>query len=273
MKSNRDVSAENLFYEVNPVCRMEELILSDVVAVECREFIEEQHKLGLLRAKNLEPRHRILLVGPPGNGKSLLAEAIASELAVELLIIRYESIMTDSFGAPSSRLSRLFDQVKTRRCVLFFDEFDIIARERDIHERSIVGALVFQIDDLPSHVVIIAATNHPELLDRGVDRRFQVKLNLSTPNQKQIEDYLRRFEDRTGEKFVVSVAALAKQLEGASFSEIEQFCLDIRRRSIMSPDWDKPRIIKKRLKRWMERFGHGADSGAGGTDLFKMIKL
>ena len=112
----------DLFYDIVPRRRLDDLLLTEGVSTACREVIEEQHRADLLRAHNLEPRHRILLAGLPGNGKTSLAEAIATELAVPLLVVRYESVIASYLGETAVRLARLFDQVRIRRCVLFFDE-------------------------------------------------------------------------------------------------------------------------------------------------------
>jgi len=119
----------NLFFELNPTRRMDDLILSNMVTSACKELIEEQNRSDILRSHNLEPRHRILLAGPPGNGKTSLAEALAAELAVPLLAVRYEAVIASYLGETAVRLSRLFEQVRTRRCLLFFDEFGFSQQE------------------------------------------------------------------------------------------------------------------------------------------------
>lgn len=250
----------NFFFELNPTRSMGDLILSDIVTSACKELIEEQNRSDLLRAHNLEPRHRILLAGPPGNGKTSLAEALAAELAVPLLVVRYESVIASYLGETAVRLSRLFDQVRTRRCVLFFDEFDVVGKERgDIHEtgeiKRVVSSLLLQVDALPSYVIVVTATNHPELLDRAVWRRFQIRLELPAPTQKQTEEWFRRFEDRMGERLGVSVSTLANNLKGANFSELEQFGQDIQRRYVLSlPQANMQQIIKERLSQWEHRY-------------------
>ena len=90
----------------------------------------EQHRAGLLRSHNLEPRHRVLLVGPPGNGKTSLAEAIAEALAVQFFVVRYDAIIGSFLGETATRLRRVFDYARTTPCVLFFDEFDAVGKER-----------------------------------------------------------------------------------------------------------------------------------------------
>ena len=255
----------NLFHEINPIRRMEDLVLSDIITSACRELIEEQNRSDLLRAHNLEPRHRILLAGPPGNGKTSLAEVLATELAMPLLVVRYEAVIASYLGETAVRLSRLFDQVRTRRCVLFFDEFDVVGKERgDIHEtgeiKRVVSSLLLQVDALPSYVIVVTATNHPELLDRAVWRRFQIRLELPVPTHKQTEEWFHRFEDRMGEKLSVSVSTLAKNLKGANFSELEQFSQDVQRRYVLSlPQANMPQIIKERLSQWEHRFSPTAD--------------
>jgi SpoVK/Ycf46/Vps4 family AAA+-type ATPase len=252
--------ATHLFYEISPTRRLEELILPEVVNTACRELIEEQNRADLLRSHNLEPRHRVLLAGPPGNGKTSLAEALASELAVPLLVVRYDAVIASFLGETATRLSRLFDQVRTRRCVLFFDEFDVLGKERgDIHEtgeiKRVVSSLLLQVDALPSYVVVVTATNHPELLDRAVWRRFQLRLELTPPTPRQIEEWVRQYEEGLGIQLGIAGTVLLRHLKGASFSELEQFGQDIHRCYVLSlPKADISRIIKERLNQWKHRF-------------------
>lgn len=256
----RNSQPTDLFHDIEPRRRLHDIILPASVELACKELTEEQNRCDLLRAHNLEPRHRVLLAGPPGNGKTSLAEVLATELAVPLLVVRYESIIASYLGETAVRISRLFDQVRTRRCVLFFDEFDVVGKERgDIHEtgeiKRVVSSLLLQVDALPSYVVVVTATNHPELLDRAVWRRFQLRLELPAPTPKQIEEWFRRFEERLGEKLGVSLTTLANQLKGANFSEIEQFGHDVQRRYVLSlPQTDMQQIIKERLSQWERRF-------------------
>ena len=175
--------------ELTPRRRIEDLILSDLARRACGELIEEQHRTALLRAHSLEPRHRVLLVGPPGNGKTSLAEAIAEALAVPFFVVRYEAMIGSFLGETATRLKRVFDYARTTPCVLFFDEFDAVGKERgDVHEtgeiKRVVTSLLMQVDDLPSYTVVVAATNHAELLDRAAWRRFRVRLLLNPPTGK-----------------------------------------------------------------------------------------
>lgn len=258
--ASRNGPLRELFYEISPVRRLEDLLLPDLIQAACRELIEEHHRTDLLRAHNLEPRHRILLAGPPGNGKTSLAECLATELALPLLFVRYESVIASYLGETAIRLSRLFDQVRTRRCLLFFDEFDVVGKERgDVHEtgeiKRVVSSLLLQIDDLPSHVVVVTASNHPELLDRAVWRRFQLRLYLPPPQPKLIEEWFRRFEERFGMEFGYPADTLANHLKGLSFSELEQFSLDVQRRYVLAlPSANLSHIVSDRLKQWEHRF-------------------
>ena len=257
--TGRNGQIADSFHEVAPERRLADLVLPDVVANAVGELVEEFRRVDLLRAYNLEPRHRVLLIGPPGNGKTSLAEALATELAIPLYAVRYESVIASYLGETAVRLSRLFDTVRTRRCVLFFDEFDVVGKERgDIHEtgeiKRVVSSLLLQIDDLPSHVVVVTATNHPELLDRAVWRRFQLRLNLPAPTARLAEEWFNRFEKRVGKKLGYKPATLAKQLNGLSFSELEQFALDVQRQHVLTlPDGDVRAIVAERLKQWQCR--------------------
>jgi SpoVK/Ycf46/Vps4 family AAA+-type ATPase len=256
----RNGIGHDLVFDIEPHRRLEDLILPETVTAACRELVEEQHRTDLLRSFNLEPRHRILLAGPPGNGKTSLAEALASELASRFLVVRYESVIASYLGETAVRLARLFEQARLQRCVLFFDEFDVVGKERgDAHEtgeiKRAVSSLLLQVDALPSYVVVVTATNHPELLDRAVWRRFQLRLELPKPSQLQVQEWFRRFEERTSLRLGLAPSTLAKRLNPRSFSEVEQFGLDLQRRYVLGlPDTDLRKITEERLKQWKQRF-------------------
>ncbi|MCU1305533.1 MAG: family ATPase [Acidobacteriaceae bacterium] len=248
-------SSPQLFYDRSPLKELSDLVLSEAVRKVVCEFIEEQHRADLLRSYNLEPRNRLLLIGPPGNGKTSLAEACANALAVPFLTVRYDALIGSYLGETAVRVRQLFDLVRKQRCVLFFDEFDAIAKERgDIHEtgeiKRVVSSLLLEIDRLPSYVTVLTATNHAELLDRAVWRRFQIKLYLGRPDKRQIVDWLGQFEGRTSIR--IGSKGIAERLEGVSFSELEDIALDVARRSVLSPDVRKDKIVAGALRYWAE---------------------
>jgi SpoVK/Ycf46/Vps4 family AAA+-type ATPase len=252
--------AHDLFVEVTPRRSFEDLILPENVVTACHELVEEQHRHDLLRSYDLQPRNRVLLAGEPGNGKTSLAEALAHALMVPLVVARYDGLIASYLGETASRLRKLFEHVRTRACVLFFDEFDTIGKERgDLHEtgeiKRVVSSLLLQIDDLPSHVVVVTATNHPELLDRAVWRRFQLRLELPRPTPKEIEDYFTGVGSRLKFSLEVSSKSLAEKLQGASYSELEDFVSDVSRRYVLAlPEANIKKIVQQRLAQWQSRF-------------------
>ncbi len=251
----------DLVFEINPQKRFDDLIINEQTLKICQELIEEQNRADLLRSHGLEPRSRILLAGPPGNGKTSLAEALAAHLMYPLLVIRYENLIGRYLGETASRLQKVFSYVKTRNCVLFFDEFDTIGKERgDTKEtgeiKRVVSSLLLQMDSLPSYVVVITASNHPELLDRAVWRRFQLRLELKPPDVKQIECFIELFIERTRMDFNYSPKSLSQKLSGYSFSEVEEFCTDIVRQAVLTNKQDDARnIVSLKLKQWRSKFG------------------
>jgi AAA+ superfamily predicted ATPase len=248
-----------LLFEIEPRRTLPSLFLDDDARLAVQELLEEQQRCDLLRSYGLEPRHRVLLSGPPGNGKTTLAEAIAFELMVPMFVVRYESVIGSFLGETSSRLKRLFDFVRTHHCVLFFDEFDTLGKERgDTHEtgeiKRVVSSLLLQIDALPSHVVVVTATNHAELLDRAVWRRFQIRLDLPLPTLNQRIDWFVQFEKKVGVPLGISARAIATQLKAVSFSDLELFCMDVQRRYILSlPNNDIRKVVADRLEQWKAR--------------------
>ena len=245
--------------ELAPRKRLSDLFLTDSARRACEELIEEQHRAALLRAHSIEPRHRILLAGPPGNGKTSLAEALAEALITPFLIVRYEALIGSFLGETASRLKRVFDYARTTPCLLFFDEFDAVGKERgDLHEtgeiKRVVSSLLMQVDELPSTTVVVAATNHGELLDRGVWRRFQVRLALNAPTQRDLATYIARFAESFEEPLGRTPATIAKRLGAVSYAEAEEFCRDLRRRSLLAMgETTLAQIAAETLKLWETR--------------------
>ena len=261
---------QNLFIEKIPERKLDQLLLPQSVLVSCRDLIEEQSRADLLHSYGLEPRNKILLVGPPGNGKTSLAEALAEELMLPFLTVKYESIVGAYLGETASRLGKLFDYAKTRQCVLFFDEFETLGKERgDTHEtgeiKRVVSSLLLQIDALPSYVIVIVATNHDALLDRAAWRRFQLRLSLPKPSRRELEMWFAQFRKRTGFDFGLEPSTLAKKFLGKSYAEAEEFALSVYRKYILRiPDGNAKEITRAELKLYLSGLQENRDNSQGG---------
>lgn len=252
---------QNSFYEVYTEKTLEDIILPDNVLRACNELIEEHQRRDLLRSYNLEPRHKLLLSGPPGNGKTTLAEALANQMMLPLYIVKYEGIISRYLGETSIQLDKLFDHVKSRRCILFFDEFDAISKERGDENdngeiKRVVNSLLKQIDNLPSHVIVIGATNHEQMLDKAIWRRFQLQLTLPQPTRKMAISWFDTFIERTGHSLGYASSTLADKLKGLSFAELQEFSLDVQRQYVLGlPESEKnlKSIVKDKLEFWTNR--------------------
>jgi hypothetical protein len=236
--NNGSGSGRDTIIEVDPRIRMEDLILPLPVKENGRQLIEEHARADVLRAHGYEPRHRILLSGPPGNGKTSYAEAVAEALALPLFVVRYDALIGSYLGETNARLRKLFDYIRTQPCVLFFDEFDAIGKERgDTHEtgeiKRVVSFLLMQLDKLPSYVIVIAATNHAELLDRAVWRRFQMRLSFPAPDKKFIGAFLDRVVSEWPQRPSKSIESIVARLGTVSYAEALDFCQSVRRRQIL----------------------------------------
>jgi SpoVK/Ycf46/Vps4 family AAA+-type ATPase len=239
---------------ITPQRSLASLVLAAATREACEELVEEQERVELLRAHALEPRHRVLLTGPPGNGKTSLAEAIAEALYLPLVRVRYEAVIGSFLGETGARLAKVFDFARARRCVLLLDEFDAIAKERgDEHEtgeiKRVVSSLLLFVDEVPSHVVLVAASNHPELLDRAVHRRFELHLGLPMPSHAQRAAYFESFLPTLGSNPGYTPRRLADATETASFSQLHDLVLDIRRRHVLHPERDLRHLIEQRIRR------------------------
>lgn len=249
----------DFLWETKPERRLADLFLQPDTLEIIKGLVEEQLRSQLLQSYGLEPRHRIMLAGPPGNGKTALAEAIAYELSMPLLTVRYDTVIGKYLGETSSRLAKVFDYARQTRCVLFFDEFDAIGKERgDKREtgeiKRVVNGLLMQIDSLPSYTTVIVASNHPKLLDTGVWRRFQIRLYMPQPTRQQLERFIDHYAQETQFNFGLSASTIANKLHKPSYAEAEEFCLDVMRRATLDHERENAKkVTTAMLKQWLVR--------------------
>ncbi len=167
--------------------RLNDMVLSTALAERLRRVLQEQRQQERLRARGLAPRRKLLLVGPPGSGKTMTAAALAGELKLPIFTVLYEGLIGKMMGETASRLRLVFDAIAAQRGVYFFDEFDAIGAQRtglnDVGEiRRVLNSFLqfLENDDGPS--LIVAATNHPELLDKALYRRFDDVIAYDLPS-------------------------------------------------------------------------------------------
>ncbi|MDW8371566.1 MAG: ATP-binding protein [Geminicoccaceae bacterium] len=262
-------SGKEAILEITPRTRLDELLLTLPVREAARQLVEEHARADVLRAHGLEPRHRVLLSGPPGNGKTSFAEAIAEALALPMFVVRYDVLVGSYLGETNARLRRLFDYARTTPCILFFDEFDALGKERgDIHEtgeiKRVVSFLLVQIDQLPSWTITVAATNHAELLDRAVWRRFQLRLAFPAPGPAEIAAFLAKQMERWPQRPSLSPERIAQRLGAPSYAEARDFCLDVRRRVVLGlGEVGVDAALEAELRTWEARVRPESGDGGG----------
>jgi SpoVK/Ycf46/Vps4 family AAA+-type ATPase len=184
-----------------PDLRLTDMVLPDSLRHRLQRVLGEQRQQVSLREHGLMPRRKILLVGPPGSGKTMTASALAGELYLPLFTIVLDGLITKFMGETAGKLRLVFDAIQTTRGVYLFDEFDAIGARRgerqDVGEiRRVLNSFLQFLEQDDSQSLIIAATNHPELLDRALFRRFDDVMEYVVPDRPLIEALLRTRLDR-----------------------------------------------------------------------------
>lgn len=249
-----------------PVRDLEEIILAD----DTREVIEsvllERRRSDLLGSYGLSSIERLLFCGPPGCGKTLAAEVLATELSLPLAIIQLDSVVSSYLGQTATNLRRIFDFIAANECVALFDEFDALGKKRsDSSEhgevRRVVNAVLQLMDAYRGDSLLIAATNHEQVLDPAIWRRFEEVLLFEPPNIAQIRKFVRMKLSGVRRKFEIDDAPVDEWFSGISYADIERVLIRALKNMILrGEEFIESRHIEHALTREKRRRVLSTDS-------------
>lgn len=254
-----------------PQTRLNEMVLTSRLADRLHRIVEEQKHLDRLKAHDLHPRQRLLLVGPPGCGKTMTASALAGELGLPLLVVRLEGLITKYMGETSAKLRLIFDAVERTRAVYLFDEFDSIGLERgsssDVGEiRRILNSFLMFMERQTGASLLIAATNHAHALDAALFRRFDDLLEFDLPTSELITKTLKQRLANVRVERGINWKTVARKAEGMSYAEIGKACNEAVKQMLLA---DRRTLTKAELLGALEErrmFLKRGKPGPGVTD-------
>ncbi|MGE8536559.1 MAG: AAA family ATPase [Chryseobacterium sp.] len=192
------------------------------------QLIKEHNYIKELQEYGLPVNNKILLQGSSGCGKTMTAKAVANALGKNIIILNLSNIVSSRIGETSQNIKMIFDKAARERTVLFLDELDQIGKARgsddkDVGEmRRLVNTLIQLIDYYPENALLICATNHPEIIDTALLRRFQLKINYEMPSQ----EFLDQFYDSLLSKFPENMRNIERKY-GISFAETKDYAFTV----------------------------------------------
>ena len=220
-----------------PEVRLEQLVLPYPLMERLRLAIREFAEREKLKQFGLSNRRKLLLMGPPGTGKTMTANALANTLHLPLMVVQVDKLASKYLGETGAKLRKVFELIERRRGVYFFDEFDALGVERnrdnDVGEmHRVLNSLLQFIENDKSDSLIVAATNSPQLLDRALFRRFDDVLSYAPPEaaerQRLMANVLGTFLPAR-----MSWARVLKESAGMSHAEISSACLDVLKAAVL----------------------------------------
>ena len=220
-----------------PKTLLADMALPEVVAARLGRVVTEQRERERLREHGFSPMRKLLLVGPPGTGKTMTAAALAGEKGLPLFSIQLDGLITKYMGETAAKLRLVFDAIQSTRGVYLFDEFDALGGERgaknDVGEiRRVLNSFLQFLEQDDSDSIVLGATNHVGLLDRALFRRFDAVLEYALPTE---EIAARVMQARLGllDTSAIDWCAAATAAAGLSHAEIALACEQAAKNAIL----------------------------------------
>lgn len=228
--------ANDFIQRVEPTHGSQDILLSGENAELLLGLIREYRQSDRIKRHGLPVRSKLLFCGPPGTGKTLCAEVFANELGLPFFHVRLDSLISSYLGETATNIRKTFEFARRQPCVLFFDEFDAIARSREeagehSELRRVVNSLLIFIEQIEPSGFLIAATNLDEHLDPAVWRRFDEIIWFDAPNATMTRKYLVHAFRNVKTSFNPTV--YTDQLQGFSYADLERVCVQAIKLSVL----------------------------------------
>lgn len=231
-----DAEGVHSLVTVDPMPVADELVVDARIADQLQDIVEERLRAGELARAGVSVSRSVLFSGAPGVGKTLASRWIAQQLDLPLVTLDLASVVSSYLGSSGRNIKSVLEFARSGPCVLLMDEFDAVAKRRDddtdIGElKRIVNVILVELDRWPETSLLVAATNHPQLLDEAIDRRFDRVIAFPLPGAVE---RLALLKNVSGEEVADEVLELAAEIwEGRSHSVIMRFWEQCRRRAIL----------------------------------------
>jgi len=226
-----------------------DLVLPDAPREALDRVLAENFRATDLQARGLRPANRLLFQGPPGCGKTVAAGGLALALGVPLVVVRIDGLVNSFLGNTAKNLRKVIDFARSQRVVLFLDEVDAIGRSRDTADhdvgemKRVTNSLLVMLEEFavqasPPPSLLVAATNHEDMLDVALERRFDKIVTFPRPSANQAAALLKRLVERHDTRTVTKLSpppwgAWPKRLTGLSFADVERLALDAVKSTVM----------------------------------------
>jgi len=221
-----------------PKTRLAEMALDDAVRSRIDRVLLEQHQRDRIQEHGFAPLRRLLLIGPPGTGKTMTAAVLAGELGLPLFTIQLDGLITKYLGETAAKLRLIFDAIQQTRAIYLFDEFDALGGERTIKNevgeiRRVLNSFLQFLELDESDSIIVAATNHPKLLDRALFRRFDAVVEYVLP-AGEIAERVMRARIALLDTSQVDWSKVLGATEGLSHADLARACEHAAKKAILA---------------------------------------